>query len=655
VGPAREAEPPGGAVKRAIVHSLLIVGLIGVGWALQLTENHFPELWSAQPWERQILGNWRWIPAVIGCAVLGLAVPACFAATKKRTRWLTAMLVLPGLLMVTSAYGYAHLTERMMDSFVDAALGTRCFFDANTWFTRNAYFAQTLLTRGMMWSGLGYVAIAIAAGCAPAPRRANADTLLWAWPLAAAAASTLACGVYVAGYGNVFFRLLRRPDQPVWGTVTRNALDFLHVETLQILLPLLTAMVLLGGLPLLLLTIRPRVEELHDPAPPHLPTARAAAAFALLGAGVGLESPGAFLAASAANGPFRSWHGYLAAGATFPVLLLGGLVAAAPLLLASVNPPRRWIVPASLLVSTLLALLALRQAAVNDVSEETEPRCRAHCRQLDRQASKFCLAPVITNPQLRDEWCDIHVNENENLTLVRTAAHGQMEVATTVTLERHRILLDNVPIGALSPDTPLDADCDLDELSDLRFELAVKVEDALVVAARNPNNRFFGRLMVVPDARTPSGTLDCVLRTAIASGFDEPAIVVARPSRRGGWRPKTMKLHAKASWLTPEQTPSWTLHAAPNAYTLRSPAGQQWSSTSPDILRTDAHKALAGQPSHKPLLWIYRTEEMPLAEDIQLREMLTKGRLFGEVWAPSLHPQSTTATIPAQASPTTNP
>lgn len=668
-------------MKRAIVHALLILGLVGMGWALQLTENHFPGVnWHEGTWERQILERWRWIPQVFGTVALGLTSLACFAVAREKTRGFAALLAVPGLILLLSAIGFHGTTHAMMTDFVGEGFLDGCYQDSNKWFTRRAYFAQTLLTRGVLWAGLAYAAVALAAGCVPTPQRRSKDTLRWAWPAASALAVTVAGGVYVTGYGKVFFRWARMRGQPAWSEWLPNATDLLHVDSLPRLLPLLSAMAILGLLPLGLLALRPRIEELSQPVHRQVAVARTTAAFAVLGAALGLGLA-TWLAASSDNlqqvhavtvasgraadrfatlaswGPHRAALGYLASGPAYVTLILAGMVGAAPLLVTSRRALSRALVPAVLLTAGLLSFAVIRANALAQVQRYLEPRCQQRCMEIDRQAATFTLSPLITNLQTRVESCDADITENDELVLARTpflTGMNTLSLGVTVRLERRRVVVEGEVLDSHDPAHPLRSDCDSGSLAPLRSHLQSRAEEARAVASRYSANSFVGRLNVVPDAKTPSGTLDCVLRVANESGFEDAKIVVARPRRSGKWTPLRFSLYPDPERHEPVDDGDWTLRASPGEYVLVSPAGATWTSTSRSQLELTARSARTGQPGY-PDLWIIRSPDLPLQEDLDLRAAMSGRGLF---YAPSslpLHPQSTTAAIPAQASPTTSP
>ena len=190
-------------------------------------------------------------------------------------------------------------------------------------------------------------------------------------------------------------------------------------------------------------------------------------------------------------------------------------------------------------------------------------------------------------------------------------------------------------VDSLDPTHPLPSDCDAGSLTQLRAHLESSADDARAVAARYPGNPFVGRLNVVPDANTPSGTLDCVLRAAHASGFEDAEIVVLQPNHRGSWTPRRFSLYPDPMRHQPVDDRDWTLRASPGEYILQSPSGETWTSSSRSQLEADARSARSGQRGY-PDLWIIRSADLTLQEDMDIRVSLAGRGLFFRPLSPPL-------------------
>jgi len=659
VGSARETQPPGGAVKRAVVHSLLILGLAGMGWAIQLTEDHFTEIsWNAAAKETDVLGAWGWLPSLLGCLCLALCVAASVAATRNRTQALPLLFALPGCCLVLSAVGYATEMNQVMLSLVDEHISARGHRDATEWFTQHTYFLQTLLTRAATWAGLAYAGIVLAAGCVSTTRSKGGGFLRWAWPVMTAVAATGVVLLYAAGYGEVFSSQLRQPGQPAWINLGRNLSDLLTLESIGPLLLPAMAVFLVGCAPCALLGIRPDERDLSDPPSDHLERARAVAGMALLGMGASLGL-GILLGASAdflqwdhvgfscpdrdrgafilRLGGYREYLACFAARPTSLGLAFLAVGAAGPLLLVSFRRFPRWLLPAALVGTSLLAFLGIRSSVVPVIEAEVRPRCQSGCSGLDRAGAVLLFAPIQTRDQLIGAQ-DPMLHENANLAFPRFESFHDPFVSLVLQIERAQILVDDELTEPFDNTQRLNSECGPETFERTRVVLEARVEDARAVAARNPYHPFRRRYLVAADRSTPSGALDCLLTIAFDAGLEEPHIVVARPGSQRLPVLRTVELHAYPVLAPAYDSPRWKIQLSLSGSVLTSPDGQTWASSSTDELLRIA-RAVYPSEDRPRYIWVYRSADLPLQIDLDVRDALTEPGLFKYALSMPLRPQ----------------
>jgi len=645
---------------RPAIHALLVAGLAGLGWGVQILLNHpHGDPWAGHVGEAHFLGAWSWAPTAAGCVGLALCAVGGFVAARGRTAWLPALLVLPGLGLAFAATGYAIDVRQVMADFGDQSLRQNGYQEFAGWLAGRFHFAQALLLRGALWAWLGYAGAALAAGCVPVARRKGKDAARWAWPLVACGTALASLAVYALGYGVVFYRLRHLRDLGVWDDVYRVA-ELVTTEALPYQAPLLVSLAVLVGLTLLLLPLRPRVEELGEPPVRDLAHARATAGIGLLGAGTfvglaywlamsarALSAAHVALAATSAEtkqtllvfwGYFSPYRAYYSGAPVALALVLVAAVIAAPLLLTSVRSWRAWVVPATLFACAALAFLGVRATATSAVTGDVHPHCEAECTEFDRIGAMLLLAPLQNSSQVIRDRCsfDVLVEEREDLKLPRSLADDCPEIGMQVQIRQGEILVNSAPVNPVDESRRGVLDCDDSQYMDrLRQRLHSTSDDARHLAARNPNQPFKGRLLVAADQSTPSALLDCVLTVAFEAGFHEPHVLVARPTPRYPLLVRTVQQHADPALVPPDGAPVWSLHLSPDQAVLTSPAGETWTAPTAADLADAAHAALATQRG-SPMLWVHRSEDFLLQDDLDARAVLTAPGLFVEAWSPPL-------------------
>jgi hypothetical protein len=640
-------------LKRTIVHALCIVTLFGLGWALRLTENTplvRPWAWLAAEWEA--LGIWGWAPAALGCLGLGLCLVACLVVGSGRRFWLPALLVVPALcLTLCAALFYIEIRD-LVNTFADADVRNGNYSGAVQWLSGHAYFAQLPLVRGTRWAALSLVGAAIAAGCTAAPDHDKPDGLRLGWPLVTFGAVLLALTVYVFGCARIFRSIGESPIQ--WGDLGRTLESLTYPAPLVMQLPVFVGLSVLGLLPLVLMNLRPQLAELQGLPTRLLDSARATAATATLAAGVAFGL-GAWLSASSSAIQLTHWalssasfesrrhvwgilSGYSSsltyiAGVPLSLATLAvAVVVAAPMLVTSLRAWPRWMVPFALVAIPWLLFAGIRGAALPHISRYMDPGCTEQCTDLDRIATLLALSRLQHNRQIIRDRCDdaVWVRQGRSLTIARYESDQCPDIAVNLRLEQHAIQIDGVS-SHRTEGTPLT--CDPDLLSRVRVELAEKIEQHKAVAVRNPGMpRFEGHLTVIPDRDTPAGTLDCLLAAAFEAGFTKPSVVVARPAPPFPLLVRIVELHADPAMLPDAGSPIWSVHLSPSEAILTSPEGEVWSAATAGELVPEVRETLSHLKG-SPILWVYRSPDLPLQTDLDARTTLTTPGMFVEAWS----------------------
>ena len=647
-------------MRRAVVHSLLIAGLAGLGWAIQLTANYPHGVpWAQTVAEADFLGPWRWIPAVVGCAGLAVCAAASFFAAGSRTAMLPALLIAPGLCLVLSAVGYHIVIRQLMGDFGSSDVLPLGYLPATKWLAGRAFFAQVLLARGAFWAWLGFGAAALAAGCTPTVQRPHKDSLRWAWPAATALAILVSVGVWVLGYAGLFYNFIHARDLGLKLDLVQT-LQYLCVpRALLFQLPLLVCLAVLGALTLTLLPLRPRVQEIGEALPPDVASARSTAGIALLGAGLFLglshwlywsarcllmtytaidaSSAEAKQALFVQWGTFSTRSAYVAGVPVGLALTLVAIVAAAPLLLTSVRSWQRWVAPSFLLVASALAFVGIRAMTIPLVEAEVRPQCEHECTELDRVGALVVLAPLQHGGQIIRDRCgsDLVTYEREDLALPRVLADQCPVISALIEIRRGEIVVNRSPVNPVDESQRGKISCDPAILRRVEEAIEASLDDERALAARNPNQPCRGRLLIVADESTPAGLMDCILSIAYEVGYHDLRLLVARPAPHFPQLLRTVGLHAVPELAPPDGSPIWSLRLSPSEAVLVSPSGQTWAAPSADLLVNDARVALAIQRG-SPMLWVHRSDDLPLQADLDARAALTAPGLFVEAWAPPL-------------------
>ena len=651
-------------MKRAVVHALCIVALAGLGWWIHLSTDYpFPGPLAPDFREAAVVGAWKWIPGAAGSAGLLLCAVACFFASKRRGTWLLLIPIVPVGILGLAALGYHGEVRDLVVGFGTPEVRSRGYQSMSWWLSANAYAVQLVLARGILWTWLAYLAVAAAAACTPAPRREGDVTFRWAWPATTATALAGLLLVYVLCHAGVFFRLLHARHLDPWGQLGAAAKGLVDPQSLAIQSPFLASLAILVVLTSLLLPLWPRVADLAGRSTPHAREARAVAGVAVFGACVTqglafwsmasarlmLNFHVALIASTASakqavlglwglHSPFKDYR----AGAPICIaLLVTAVVIAGPLLVPSLRA-RRALVSSTLLLALALAVFAgVRSSAFLQLSTELAPDCTEQCTELDRMAAALTFSRIQHSKQLLSDrcWGSPGVAESDDLRLVRMESDRCPEIAVQLHLRRNEVLIDSMPINTPVAGQVFAPSCDPELLHRVRAHLDDKVEDAQAIAARNPSFRFKGRLVVIPDRSTPSGALDCLMSEAYAAGFTDPRIVVARPGRPFPLLLRTVSVHADPAMLPPAGVAVWSVRLSPSEVVLETPANDVLSAPSAGDLVPQARDLLS-RLNGSPVLWVHRSDDLPLQDDLAARAALTAPGLFAEAWSLPLGGQS---------------
>ncbi len=644
-------------MRRAIVHALCIVALAGLGWWIHLSTDYpFPGPLAPDLREAAVVGAWTWIPGAAGSAGLLLCAVACFFATKRHGTWLLLVPIVPVGVLGLAALGYHGEVRDLVVGIGDPEVRSRGYQSMTWWLSANAYAVQLVLARGLLWTWLAYLAVAVAAACAPAPRGEGGVTFRWAWPATTATALAGLLVVYVLCHAGVFSRLQHAPHLDPWGNFGGAAKGLVDPQSLAIQSPFLAGLAILVVLTSLLLPLWPRVVDLAGNSTPSASEARAVAGVAVFGACVTqglafwsmasarlmLNFHVALIASTASakqavlgvwglHSPFEAYR----AGAPICIaLLVTAVVIAGPLLFPSLHA-RRALVSSTLLLALALAVFTgVRSSALHQLSTELAPRCTEQCTELDRMAAAMTLSRIQHSKQLLTDrcWASPGVSESDDLRLVRMESDRCPEIAVQLHLHRNEIRVDSMPIRSPVAGQAFAPSCDPELLRRVRASLDEKVDDARAIAARNPNHPFKGRLVVIPDRSTPSGALDCLMSEAFAAGFTDPRIIVARPGRPVPLLLRTVSVHADPAMRPPEGAAVWSVSLSPSQVTLESPTNDILSAPSVGDLVPQA-RALLSRLRGSPVLWVHRSQDLSLQEDLDARAALTAPGLFVEAWS----------------------
>jgi len=644
-------------LKRAIVHARCIVGLAGLGWWIHLSTDYpFPGPLASDFREAALVGAWTWIPGAAGSAGLGLCAVACFFAAKRRSSWLLLVPFVPLGILGLTALGYHGEVRDLVVGFGDPDVRSSGYQSMGWWLSANAYAVQLVLARGLLWTWLAYLAVATAAACTPAPCHTGGATSRWAWPAATAMAVVGLLLVYLLCHAGVFFRLLHARHLDPWGRFGDAAKGLVDPQSLVIQSPFLTSLALLVVLTVLLRPLWPQLDDLTGRSVQHTREARAVAGVAILGACVPhglafwamasarlmLNFHMALIASTASakqallglwglHSPFRDYS----AGVPICVaLLVTAVVIAGPLLITSLRTQRSLVGSAIPLIVSLAVFAGVRSLSHRQLSTVLSPHCTEQCTELDRMAAAMTFSRLQDNTQLLRDRCSdsSSVIESDVLQLVRMEADRCPEVVVQLRLHRDAILIDSTPLNPPVAGHTCAPSCDPEVLRRVRAYLDERADSARYVAARSPSVPFKGRLLVIPDRSTPSGALDCLLSEAYAVGFTDPRIVVARPGRPFPLLLRTVSIHADPALVPGEDIPVWTLELSVQEAQLTSPAGEAWTAPSAHLLVDDARVELS-RLRGSPMLWVHRSDDLPLETDLAARVALTAPGLFVEAWS----------------------
>jgi len=644
-------------LKRAFVHAVGIVGLIGLGWWVHLSAEYpFPGPLAPDLQASVIVGPWAWLPSVAGCIGMVLCLGLCIAAARRRNGWLSLSLQAPVLVLVLASLGFHVEVGELVADVSDPDVRPAEYMSIVWWMAAKGFHVQLILARGLLWAWLLYVAVALAASCTPMPRRRGGDTLRWAWPLSVLAALAGVIFVYALAHASVFQRLIYLRHLDPWARLGEAAGGLIDPRALPIQSPFLTALLVLFLLTLALLPLRVRVEDLSERPAADTSRARATAGIAALGACTTLglafwtfagarvmlnihtaigassaEAKQALLLLWGVHSPFRDYSAGLVVSLA---LVVTAFVVAGPLLATSIRTKRVWAIPAATLVLFLLTFALFRAAVLPRITAEFSPHCTEQCTEFDRIAAVMTFSRMQINTQLIRDRCDYSggIIESEELTLVRMESDRCVEIGVNLRLETDAVHVDWSQIlpaeagGATAPS------CDPVTRERVHAILEERAEDARAVAARNPNRPFKGRLLVVPDRSTPAGALDCLLADAYEAGFLEQHLAVVRPGRPFPLFVRTVQIHADRTLVPPEGTPVWTLALSPDEAILTSPAGETWTASEAHLLVEDARSVLS-RFRGSPMLWVHRSDDLTLEADLQARVALTAPGLFVEAWS----------------------
>lgn len=643
-------------MKRAIVHALFIVGLMGLGWWIHLSTDYpFPGPIAPEHTQAAVVGPWVWISGAAGSVSLGLCAVTCFSAARRRAPWSHLLFLLPIGIVGLSALAYDAEVGELVAGLGDTDVRESGYRSMLWWLSARGYAVQLILARGLLWGWLIYLAIAIAVACTPVPARTGFDTFRWAWPGATALSLAGLLFVYLLTHARVFERLLHARHLAPWGHFGAASKGLVEPSALALQAPLLTSLALLIVSAVMLLPLRPRNEDFSARPPLDVSRARALSGVAILGACVTLglafwamasarvllnihtvliasgEAKQALLGLWTLLSPFKDYS----AGLPLCIsLLVPAFILAGPLLLTSSRARRTLFGSALLLALPLLMFAGVRASTFGQLSTDLSPRCEEECTELDRVAAAMSFSRFQPASQLVTDRCSDSMGwvESDDLRLVRMKSDRCPEFAVQLRLLRDEVLVDSVPIVPPVEGQWFGPSCDPELLRRVHAHLHGRADDARAVAARNPTHPFKGRLLIVPDRSTPSGALDCLLGEAPAAGFTDAQIVVARPGRPFPVLARTVLLHADPALVPRDGAPVWTLHLTPDEARLTSPAGETWTATTADLLVEDARSVLS-RFRGSPMLWVHRSDDLPLETDIEARVALTGPGLFVEAWS----------------------
>lgn len=637
---------------RPILHTVFLALLAALGWAVQLTVGY--------PWDKlDDLGTWGWVPAIAGSAWIAVCAVLCFVAARGKRVFSPALLLMPIAILLTAAVVWRVGLVGIAGEFGGEGIQSREHVAQLGWFGRKAAPVQFAFSLGALWAGLMALAVVAVAGCArvEGPRDKRPDTLRWAWPLAGVCATAVQILVVALGYAGLRYYLVGLVPVPSWPGVLFAASDLLCPAGRQLLLPMFACLVLSLSLPLLALPLRPRIDEiLGNRAATGLNSSRSLATSGAVLAAVCLGFA-AWLHAAALNAYWiqalagastsvrqqylSSWgfsctapsRMYLAGMPLVACTAVVAILLLAPLLFTALRRPSRWIAPAILVVLTLLILAGIRMSCESRLERCLQPRCEEMCLEVDRLAATVLLLPRQVNAQIWQDPCpDPYLcAESDDFRLPRAASVHGMGYWTTVKVTRSAVEVDRVAVPLRDERLAHLPACDHAWIERLWQTLHEKAEDAAALATRNPNQPFKGRVLLVIDASTLSGTVDCIRVVAAEAGFhDQRVLVGVTPPGQRGVGVSWVYLEPPAGQLLPgEGEPRWSLHLGTGDVTLESPRGGFWTATDIEGVIEPARQQLAMFPAPRTL-WVTRDPSVTLQQDLDARGKLTQEGLFDE-------------------------
>jgi len=635
-------------VQRAVVHSIVTIGLMGVG-ALYV--------WSLRgPWgPAEPLGFFGIAPLVVG----GLGLLACVwggvaLGSGRRVPPLAllaaplACVVLAGLCEVIGVSGALRECIEGNPGVVDSPASGEAL-------TR-AIAARGWTALALVCAGLGFIGCALAAGCAPVDREAGEPLrVLRRVTVALAAAGALFAAGWLVQRTVAAWWLIEANGWPAaWSSIRDNLGYALDGDTWPLWMVPAIAVIAAVAVPLALGRRTPRLEEVRTHISKASADASALAAAAIVGSGANLALAVWFgLSARAmqfhlfALSSSRSWKlfpddpglrvaGMYGGSAVAAVALaVVALLVAAPLLLAMRHRTLRMAAPLVAVLIAVAPLVVARIPVTLAADRALGPYCEQRCNELDRSHAALTLRPWQTNDRMDHDrrcWGMIHVEESPELRLPRVEARSCPEVGVTLSIKRDQILVHAIEHAQLT-----NGRFHADALSggrlhvDLYDAISYQAEVWQALAERSPANPFHGTYLVIADADTPMVTVDIVRHTAREAGFDDPQFVVALPERHDTPWLRIVRVDPKhpSEGIWRLQGEEWTLLIDLDGARLVSPDGAvDIVAHQPEELATRARPHVVARGAPTTIVNVTHHPDVTLQEELRYRAALTQDRLF---------------------------
>lgn len=547
------------------------------------------------------------LATIIGLATAVACLPLCFLVARERIRPPLLLLSAPAVALLISGGSSWLQTGAMMDGYDDLLASGGGYLELVDHLFGTAAAGRYGTAISLLWTGLGFTAVSIVAGCLPVERgeKRSRANLIWV-ALGGGLALAMLLTVF-ARYGYLYQR------QFVFGTpmadITNTLTNMTSKAALASELPLLLAAGALVMLPVLLMALLPRAADVGRLVDRHLVAARALAAAGLLG---GATCWGASIWLSVSAQSLHMYHEYFdhhyaaLSGNHFPlalyhavplaalILIAAGLILATPLLLTT----RSNLAASGALVGPLLAVIlvvvGLHGLSTARVERSKGPPCSADCSDLDRAAALYTLRPNLTYSQI--DWWSLdlarrYLRDGQSLPRVHAEAH--LEVTVSLVVHQSYLAVDGVKVLDLEGGTVYEEYRRGMMITPLYDVLVEKAYNAKALAARSPNNPFLGEINLLMDATTPMTLVLQILYTAGQAQFGDFRFVVQLPGRADDPRFRTLPIELPSIEAPPPHgtTPPrrWELAVTPDRLDLSlSGTDTAFSATEPGELAAQA-------------------------------------------------------------------